>query len=117
MTIKAEVIAAYSDCNESPSERNLRYFSRESVSYKEAHDILLAAIPDGYNGFDPNESMIKLIEIFGEGCKIHIARESSVCLYLKPDQRVWLSRDAEIGKLADEVSFDHDLGMFRVWWD
>lgn len=116
------IIAAYSDCLEDHIdvegiERNLKYMSLESLSIKDATEILSLAIPNGYNDFEVKTCLPSIATIFGDDARIFIARESSVCLYIKPASRIWMSRDEKLNSLADEVSFESDLGLFRVWWD
>lgn len=108
------IINAYSDCNGAKAPRNLKFRS-EPLSAADLTTIMPLAVPDGYNEFDPIVSIKKLIKYFGAEASYCIAREGSVCIYVKPVQRLWLNRSKpRIG--ADEVSFEPD-GYFRLWWD
>lgn len=111
----------YADCIDAEGahcgsiRRNLNAFIRESVSLGDLEAIMSAAIPDGYNGFNANQ-LRDYAKYFGDGARYFIAREGSVAIYVKPFDRVWINGDALSG-LADEVSFEFDVGMFRLWWD
>ena len=103
-----EVKEAYADCwlpfEEGEKRRNLDFRASTDCSPAEAFAILKKAIPGGYNEFTAS-----LLKKFDEGCRITIAREGSVCLYVKgtPPSREELKADEwdEVGK---EV---------RIWWD
>lgn len=114
--VRNETLAAYSDCNDlSVGDRNLKFKASFPVSGTALKAIMRGAVPDGYNDFD-EKAVERLVELFGEEAHYVIAREGSVCIYVKPLKRVWVSRAIEIGKLADEVSYE-GAGIFRVWWD
>lgn len=115
-------ICAYSDCQPEDMglERDLNYFDKCPVNADEIILIMAASIPDGYNGFDPNKSTKAIVDVFGGDSKYFVAREGSPCIYVKPTKgNIWLSETRskmqDIG--ADEILFDADLGMFRIWWD
>lgn len=106
-----EVKLVYADCDEKLSRdkaeqlRNLNYRSSIDASPEEAYRITKACIGGGYNNFEP-----KLIKLFDKDCKIQIAREGSVCLYVKGDNL------PSISKLrADE--YDLKNGWTMIWWD
>lgn len=117
------VLSAYSDCIDEivsgfdKIERNLNFFEVEPFEFKRALDVMAAAVPNGYNDFEVDLVFKKIADVFGTDCQIFVARESSVCLYVKPTGRVWLNRDEKLQTLADEVSFDSTIGAFRLWWD
>lgn len=122
-TVLPKVLNAYADClpehvDQDGLERDLDFLSRDPVSLELATKIMLAACPDGYNGFNAS-AMLKIGAIFGDDCLVFLARESSVCIYIKPIKgNVWLDRGGKsMSQLADEVCFDANLGMFRLWWD
>lgn len=114
------VLCAYSDClpetvDTTNISRSLELFAIESMSIPMAKLTMLAAVPDGYNAFNAERAFAEIENTFGVDALVFIARESSVCLYVKPVSRVWLSRDYKL--TCDEFSFDAELGMFRIWWD
>lgn len=114
------VIAAYADCCEVEAERNLSYFEAESFSVEEATKVLNAAIPHGYNAFNADVCLKRIETAFGKEARIFIAREGSVCLYVKPSTNVWIGcgRASDATRVrADECSFNPEMGLFRLWWD
>lgn len=119
---EVRVVAAYSDClpetvNADSIGRNINFLSNRALNLTEATKVMRLAVPFGYNRFDVEEAMHAIAAVFGENAQVLLAREHSVCMYVKPSKNVWLSRgEVEVG-LADEVSFVTDLGMFRIWWD
>jgi len=117
LAIVDEVLAAYSDCNHHKGPRNLNYFCKHALTATELTKLMSSAVPDGYNGFDPAVSLVKIIETFGDDADYYVARESSVCVYIRPKHNIWLSRDTAFRSLADEVLFCPKHSMFRVWWD
>ncbi len=119
---KINVVMAYSDCLPGNVDteglvRNLSFICLEPFSLKDAKVIMSLACPDGYNDFDVNVAFKKIEDLFGEDCKVMLARESSVCIYVRPASRVWLSRDSKMRGIADEVSFEPGFNAFRLWWD
>ena len=118
-----QIFEAYSDClpehvDAFGAERNLRFFSTTALTMPEAIRVMEKCVPHGYNEFETEKAFNEIKEVFGIDTKIHIAREGSVCLYVKPSACVWLNRRSKIETLsADEVSFDSQLNMFRLWWD
>ena len=116
-----DVLEAYSDClpetvSSEGLERNLKFFSKDLVPLIQAIQIMKLATPQGYNDFEA-EKCVGLLEIFGDTAKVFIAREGSVCMYIRPSKNVWLSRGHEIEKIADEIYYDTELNAFRLWWD
>lgn len=118
-----EVALAYSDClpeyvDTENVQRNLNFFCSKPFKVTSAQKVMKLAVPDGYNDFEADGSFNKIIKVFGDDVLVFIARESSVCLYIKPQSRVWLGRgEGNLSAIADEVSFDSEIGMFRLWWD
>ena len=111
----AEMMSAYSDCNEYSGERDLDYRCEVAMTHAELLIAFEALTPDGYNNFDPKVSIPKVIQVFGEDAEYFVAREGSVCVYVKPKRPcVWLNR-WEIG--ADELSYSPITHEFRLWWD
>jgi hypothetical protein len=117
------ILKAYSDCNDiaAGEERQLNFFCPYAFNLAEAKTILHKALPEGYNRFEAETAIAELDAAFGKDAKVFIAREGSVCIYVKPANVVWIGsgRPADLTKVlnADEVSFQPELGMFRIWWD
>lgn len=109
-TIETEILQAYADCHmdwEIGSKiRNLNFRASQAVDPKTAKAILEKAM-NGYNSFTPD-----LLDLFPEDCQITIAREGSVCLYVKPGKKK-LPKGKEIN--ADEI--DKYGEEIRFWWD
>ena len=108
MNTKQQVMQAYADCNmpwEVGSEiRNLNFRADKFVSRDKAFEILSVAIPSGYNNFSA-----ELIKKFPSDCQIQIAREASVCLYVK---------GRGLPKAQDVLADEKDgRGIVRYWWD
>jgi hypothetical protein len=129
--IEEEVMAAYSDCNQESykygsGERNLHFRASEQVSVDEAKRIMKKAIPRGYNAFRAD-----LLDHLPPECKVEIAREYSVCIYVEysednisweDEPRALFDAGARLGTTmnADEVNYvPHDDHIFvvRIWWD
>jgi hypothetical protein len=110
-----EVLQAYYDCwSDEPwslreSKRNLEFRASESVDRNSAKEILHLALGGGYNDFTPD-----LLDYLPEDCEITIAREGSVCLYVKN-----LPPDAKPHKklLCNEWNYIQHTGETRIWWD
>jgi len=75
-------------------------------SKKEAMNIMKKALPGGYNEFTP-----ELIDKLPADAKIQIAREGSVCLYVKTTGK--LNKASLKADELDQVS----PGNWRIWWD
>lgn len=109
------VITAYSDSfDDVKAKRNLDYFEDSPVNGSELVEIMSKVVP-GYNDFDGAKSTQQLVNAFGNEANYHIAREGSVCVYVKPSANLRLQKLANIK--SDEASFDVDKMMFRFWWD
>jgi hypothetical protein len=115
--ISAEVLKAYADCHVSRykfDERSLTFRASGYLKGEEFRRLMKTAIGVGYNEFD-EEIIDKLVNFFGESSHYTIARESSVCVYIKPKDKtknipMWPLR-------VDEVSYNVETGEFRLWWD
>ena len=114
MTVEQEVLNAYADCglidekltellpewskgersmtNEEKEKyyeiepdfmnlRDLQFRASRAVKPETAYKIMKRAC-EGYNDFD-----CELIKLFPDDCKIAIAREGSVCLYIQPGKK------------------------------
>ena len=121
-----EVLKAYADCNNhfDNSLRDLNFKASDYLYLTTAKDILEEAMPNGYNNFEV-EKLKFIDDMCGSLCKVWIARESSVCLYIEQrNENVFHSKklddaDLEYLKLklaADEITKD-DNGIIRIWWD
>jgi hypothetical protein len=114
--VAEKVIAAYSDVSEDvDASRNLDYFETTPVTGQQLIEIMSKVVPS-YNDFDGSKSIKQVVNAFGSDADYHIARESSVCIYvdLKKENH-WLKEVLKIK--ADELSYDGKRKMFRVWWD
>lgn len=117
MTHIKAILTAYSDCNGFTGERDLNFVCDKALTADELRTVFPAAVPDGYNEFDPNLSVAAVIGVFGADAKYYVAREGSVCIYIMPTTNLWLNRGNAFEDLADEVSWCPRRKMFRVWWD
>jgi hypothetical protein len=122
------LVTGFQDCNEidlktllfgAGKERDLNFNTLMigSVTALEMLEIMDAACPGGYNRMN-KDALVKIAECF-EDAEFYLGREGSPVLYIKPKSRLWFGdpRHTEIGTLADEVSFEASIGMFRVWFD
>lgn len=121
MTLIQSIIQAYSDCNDVGGDRNLNFMPAAPIDAKALIELMPLCIPDGYNQFDPVESIGQLVQVFGDDAEYFVARESSVCIYVMPTVNLWLggegSRSTNFKSInADEILFDPDKKMFRFWW-
>lgn len=117
--IAPKVANAYSDClpevvSTDGLERDLDFIQHETVKAKDLEKYLM--LIGQYNDFIPQIASKEIVETFGENAEVIIARESSVCLYIKPEHNVWFGRRCK-PITCDEYSFDTTLNMFRLWWD
>jgi len=113
MQLVEEIKTAYADhvlgYEKGKGIRNLDFRASQSTSPSEACEILKEALGKdfGYNEFHPN-----LLLHFPEDCKVTLAREGSVCIYVKtgakklPQAGVVMAD--EMDKLGNEI---------RCWWD
>lgn len=134
MTVEQEVLNAYADCglidekldellpewatgdrnmNEAERElyyevephfmqmRNLQFRASRAVKPETAYKIMKRACP-GYNEFD-----CELIKLFPDDCKIVIAREGSVCLYVQPGETKLPTRAKLKADEYDVLKEDH----------
>jgi hypothetical protein len=118
-TIKQEVMDAYSDSgNGSKAERNLNFRASEPVGKDEAVEIMSAALAvekneEGYNLFKPS-ALAKL----PEGSEVYLAREGSVCAYVRVPDGVTIDEDAVSRSMeADELDYNPATKEYRLWWD
>jgi hypothetical protein len=85
--------------------RNLRYRASQAVDKQTAKALLEKAVP-GYNKFTPNK-----LDHLPDNCEVTIAREGSVCLYVKGNNLPI----NDLALIADECGFKND--ELRLWWD
>ena len=110
--IARAVRKAYADCVGEPNDpkamstRNLNFRASQDVSRDEAIAIMSEAVPDGYNEFHA-----QLLALLPEDARITIAREGSVCIYVKGDDLV------DENLLFDEIHYDPQSNETRIWWD
>jgi hypothetical protein len=125
-TVQDEVRQAYLDCwshrdfMEVESLRNLQFRASDFVSRDEAVAIL-SDVMDGYNNFEP-----KLLLKLPEDCKVVIAREGSVCVYVdcKVSGKLARSMKVDENNFVDEerpyaaaIPGYSTVGLTRLWWD
>jgi hypothetical protein len=106
--ILKETLAAYCDCNRAGSMdgRNLNFRASGSVSKEVAMTIMQSALAlyGSYNEFTPEK-----LDLLPDDCQITLAREYSVCVYVKPA----LKTIPSMGQ--DETG--NKNGETRIWWD
>jgi hypothetical protein len=110
------IAAAYSDCVEGlEAERNLDFFSHYPVNGAAAKAIVRHCI-GGYNNLTP-ETFDLVLHFFE--AEYFFAREGSFCVYVRPEKCVCVESLSMLKKEAkiDELTFDSNLQMFRLWWD
>ena len=119
--VKEEVKLAYADCNgnksydETCNERNLKYFCETAVTPAEAEKIMKSALSDFVSdGYAYNEFRAKHLNNFPKEAKIHLARESSVCIYVEDNINIFMKSADEFHKNETKGNFDH---LARYWWD
>lgn len=111
--VKRQVIKAYTEAN-----RNLHFKASAPVTIDEAVKIMTEALDvgheamEGYNNFSP-----QLFRSLPEGTKITLAREGSVCAYIKPPKDIPL-QVAKLSRAMVVDEFDKAAnGTWRIWWD
>lgn len=86
-------------------ERNLNFRASRSVPPKIAKRIMAKAII-GYNGWEPD-----LMDHIPDDCEVTIAREGSVCVYVRgklENQNLLHANEIDADLVDDET---------RIWWD
>ena len=111
-TILKETKAAYSDCNKLDGKvtRNLNFRASEPVSVADAVKVMSSAIDGGYNEFEP-----RLLKRLPKDSQVTLAREGSVCVYVRTAEKLNVEDEADLLK-ADEVVLRSN-GEYRMWWD
>lgn len=111
--VLAEVKQAYIDCwsgkpyGETESLRKLDFRASAAVNPKTAAAIMKQAVPHGYNDFEAD-----VLNALGD-CKITLAREGSVCIYV--DRALTVSEKNALS--PDEYDWYGEDGEWRLWWD
>lgn len=96
-----QMLEVYSD-----KSRCYDFRSDEWVSRKDAYAIMKQAVPKGYNEFKA-----ELVLDFPDDTEFQLAREGSVCMYIKGHD-LPSKKDLQ----ADEYQAQAD-GTTRIWWD
>ena len=110
--------AAYSDCHRHHTgsyvpERNLNFCCPITVSLSQARR-LMARYVSSYNEFLP-----KLLLALPATCRVRLARESSVCIYVETDAVLDETKTRHETR-CDEFNLCQVLGevrTYRLWWD
>lgn len=115
---RADVYKAFADClpvSDGMEYRNLNCcfgpFTADGIE-----ELAAQAMPDGYNGFTA-ERLAAIVATFGNTAHYWLAREGSPAIYVRPFGRSWIGARGIGPELADEVSFEGDKLMFRLWFD
>lgn len=115
-----ETAKAYADSilghAEGSKLRNLDFKASESLPLSD--EVLQASlcIIGEYNNFNPI-TVINILFDIDPDCKVLIARESSVALYVTPKQAsIDMIKTAGKQALADEIDIEPS-GAIRLWWD
>lgn len=110
--VKSQVIKAYTEAT-----RNLNFKASGAVTIDEAVTIMAKALncgehEEGYNNFQP-----ACFRKLPEGTEITLAREGSVCAYIKPPKDIPL-QVAKLSRAMVVDEFDKAAnGTWRLWWD
>jgi hypothetical protein len=109
MQVRDETYEAYFDCTKEgekhpdPERRKLHFRASQPVSKSEAISIMQKCIPCGYNDFDAS-----VLNQLPDYAQIFLARESSVCIYVKGKHTL---------TTAQETNYDPATDETRFWWD
>ena len=110
--VEIATLRAYADCHGNDSFevtsklRNLDFRASAAVTRDEAVAIMAKAIEYEYNEFDA-----ELLNQLPDNALVTIARESSVCIYVK-GKLAWIR-----GMKADEWDYDPTTDETRIWYD
>ena len=115
---ESDLAAAYSDCHKHHRgsyipERNLNFCCPVTVDLAEAQRLLHRYVP-GYNEFDP-----KLLKGLPTACRVRLAREGSVCLYVETTavlDKVQIRQDLQCDEF-DLYQVFGEVRTYRLWWD
>lgn len=119
--LEKEIRKTYADCQSPYASfevtskiRRLDWKADEPVSGEDVREALNAACVSGYNEFDPVNVADAILTVDPEA-KVYIAREGSVCLYIKTEHKKMMIRALK-DEMADEQDIQND-GTIRFWWD
>lgn len=116
-------IVAYSDANEiTDEERNLDYKAEYPVTPLQAAAIMEIAL--SYKGIQSggyNEFSAKLLLKLPESSEVWLAREGSVCVYVKVSNDIAFTKRGlkcdEFDVESVHVDADSTGRTYRIWWD
>jgi len=124
-TVRQEALIAYADCvetardghtresiEETMSRRNLNWKASHAIGTEEAVDIMKEVCPFGYNDFEA--------EVLGDlpdDCRVFLAREDSVCVYVLRGKNEFPGMMANEKDLIKEDKAHGKKGEYRFWWD
>lgn len=97
--------------------RNLNFKAPAPVSVADAVTIMTVALcvpspdTDAYNNFRPSH-----LGMLPEGTKVTLAREGSVCAYVKLPEGKTIDARTQRAMMVDEFHPQAD-GTVRLWWD
>lgn len=127
--IRASVLLAFSDCHGSEADmragyatRNLQFRAPGPLPVSEAMPLMDEAL----NGSAYNEFRAELLALLPASAQVTIAREGSVTIYVAGNplniaeaNRYSYSTNAHSNPklMADEISYDAEADLTRIWWD
>ncbi len=112
-----EIKVTYADNqdDDKPFEKteNIRRLDWRAETPVSGNELLeaLKATGAGYNEFDPINATDTILTVDPEA-EVYVAREGSVCLYVKTSQ----PHQMIVALNADEGDIQPD-GLVRIWWD
>ena len=128
LPLAAAILLAYSDCHGTEAEMNAGYDTRNlnfradgPLPRDEAAALMQRAVPHGYNAFKAN-----VLRKLPDDAQVIIAREGSVCVYVKGnplsiravDAKAYgVNSEAHPELRADEISYHAEKDETRIWWD
>jgi SUMO ligase MMS21 Smc5/6 complex component len=98
-------------------QRVLNFKASQPVSVDDAIEIMRKSLclkhssDNGYNNFSPS-----LLKHLPKESEVTLAREGSVCVYVKLPKGKKITKKLATEMLADEFHVEPD-GTFRLWWD
>ena len=120
MSYIGEIAMAYADCwldediETKLSLRNLHFRSDAWLEAESCHFLMTDIVPE-YNEFDADRVFN---ELSGLDIQIQIARESSVCIYVKGNEVSLKNIERKGRKLLNaQECWRQDDGTLRIWWD
>ncbi len=114
-SLKAAILLAFADCHGTEAERDAGYATR-NLSFRAAgpvpRDTAFSIMDEALGGSTYNAFEAKLLRKLPDHSQVTIAREGSVCVYVKG--RVYASAKA---LKADEFDYNVETDETRIWWD